>query len=84
MNNSDTTKYPMLEEMLANRNLPFKATYSLRDFAALFEVSVRAIQDRVARGQIRLRDLPGRGKLLPADIEEYLVKSLKKNPELAA
>jgi hypothetical protein len=71
-------RYPMLWEMLANMNLPFKATYKTSDLAALFQVSVRAIQDRVARGQIKVRDLPGRAKCLPADVEEYLTNSLKR------
>jgi hypothetical protein len=71
----DPQKYPLLEEMLALRGMRLQATYTNRDLSQLFEVSVRAIQDRVASGQLAFRDLPGRAKFLPCDLEEFLVQS---------
>jgi hypothetical protein len=59
----------MLEPILALRGLPLKAMYSTRDVAVLFDVSVRAIQSRISTGQLPYRDLPGRAKFLPQDLE---------------
>jgi len=49
--------------------------YTIRDVAKLFGVSMRSIQSRVASGQLATRDLPGRAKFLPCDLEEYLRQS---------
>ena len=67
-----THKYPLLEDMLAIQGISLQSTYSNRDVAALFGVSIRAIQDRVSSGQLSARDLPGRAKFLPIDLEEFL------------
>ena len=74
------TKYPLLQEILDLKNLSLQATYSIRDIAGIFSVSMRAIQARVASGQLPARDLPGRAKFLPADIEAFLVASKKARP----
>jgi len=71
----DPQKYPLLEEMLALRGMCLQATYTNRDLSKLFGVSIRAIQDRVANGQLTPRDLPGRAKFLPFDLEEFLLNS---------
>jgi transposase len=64
--------------MLAIVGNPLQPTYSNRDVATLFGVSIRAIQDRVASGQLTARDLPGRAKFLPVDLEEFLQHSKKR------
>jgi hypothetical protein len=72
---STEEKYPLLSELLALRKQPIEPFYSVRDVAGLFGVTVRAIQSRVSSGQLTKRDLPGRAKFLPADLEEFLQKS---------
>jgi len=78
VNNSATNKYPLLEEILRIKGLLLQATYTIRNLAGIFDVSVRAIQNRVASGQLSARDLPGRAKFLSEDIEAFLVASKKK------
>lgn len=78
MNATDTSKYPLLEAILAIKNLPLQPMYSTRTIAQIFGVSTRAIQNRIASGQIAYRDLPGRAKCFPQDIEEFLKASRKK------
>jgi chorismate synthase len=77
MSSSAATTYPLLQEILGIKNLPLQPTYTIRDLADIFRVSVRAIQNRVASGQIAARDLPGRAKFLPQDIEAFLSASKK-------
>lgn len=76
MNNS--VKYPLLQELLALKGRELQATYKIRELAEIFNVSPRAIQTRVALGQIASRDLPGRARFLPEDLEVFLAASLKK------
>jgi hypothetical protein len=78
MNNTASTRYPLLQEILALKDRPLQATYTVRDLAQIFNVSTRTIQNRVAAGQINSRDLPGRAKFLPVDLETFLASSLKK------
>lgn len=68
-------KYLLLEELLAVRGLALKGTYKTRDVAAIFDVSTRAIQERVRRGELTARDLPGRARFLSEDLEAYLQRS---------
>ena len=77
MSSSAATTYPLFQEILGIKNLPLQPTYTIRDLADIFRVSVRAIQKRVASGQIAARDLPGRAKFLPQDIEAFLSASKK-------
>jgi hypothetical protein len=77
MNNSAAITYPLLQEILSIRNLSLQATYTIHDLAELFHVGARAIENRVASGQIVARDLPGRARFLPQDIEAFLVASKK-------
>lgn len=70
--------YPLLEQFLAIKGLPLRPTYTIQDVASLFSVSARAIHDRVASGQLLARDLPGRAKFLPVDLEEFLQQSARK------
>ena len=70
--------YPLLEEMLALRQMALQPTFTIRDVAKLFGVTVRSIQSRVASGQLTSRDLPGRAKFLPVDLEQFVKKSQRK------
>ena len=79
MNNSDMASYPLLEQILKILGQPLQAMYSNRDLARIFKVSVRAIQHRMASGQLKPRDLPGRAKFLPQDIEEFLASSKREH-----
>jgi hypothetical protein len=78
MSVTPATKYALLQEILSLKGLQLQAVYTVRDIAGLFSVTPRAIQTRVARGQIQSRDLPGRGKFLSEDIEAFLIASRKK------
>lgn len=75
MGQAATPSYPLLEEMLRLKNLPLLATYTNGDVAKLFEVSKRAIQERVANGSLPKRNLPGKARFFPSDLEEFLVNS---------
>jgi len=70
-------KYPLLESLLSEKGLRLKGTYTNRDVAEIFRVSVRTIQERVKSGELRVRDLPGRGRYLSGDLEEFLKNSRK-------
>ena len=76
--NHNPEKYPLLNELLTLKGRELQATYTIRDLAQIFSVSTRAIQTRVALGQIASRNLPGRVKFLPEDLEAFLASSLKK------
>lgn len=75
MPGNSETKYPLLEELLASRGLSLKGTYTNRDVAAMFGVTVRSIQERIVSGRLQSRDLPGRGRFLSCDLEEFLRNS---------
>jgi hypothetical protein len=82
VNNNLPVKYPLLQEILSLQGSTLQATYTTRDLAQLFNVSARAIQNRVASGQIPSRDLPGRAKFLSEDLESFLASSVKKERRL--
>ncbi len=78
MNQQDsTTQYPMLEDILAKRNLPLQPMYTTRSLAEIFGVTARALQNWMASGQLVGRNLPGRSRFLNQDIEAFLVASRK-------
>ena len=77
MNNSETAKYPLLEAVLAIQNLPLQPMYTNRDVAQIFKVCVRAIQNWITAGRLIPRDLPGRWRFFPQDLEEFLRNSRK-------
>ncbi len=64
--------YPLLEELLRAQCLPLKGTWTIGDVAALFNVRKRAIYDWISVGKLQSRDLPGRGRFLSADLEQFL------------
>jgi hypothetical protein len=70
--NSDTIKYPLLQAILAIQDLPLQPMYTNRDVAKIFKVCVRAIQNWITAGRITPRDLPGRWKFFPQDLEDFL------------
>ncbi len=70
-------RYPLLEVLLADRGRPLQAMYTYRDVAQIFECSVRTIQERVRRGELKVRDLPGRGRFLAIDLEDFILNSAK-------
>ena len=70
-------RFPLLESLLAQMNLPLRGTYTNRHVAEMFEVSVRTIQDWVRTGKLVCRNLPGRGKFLSEDLENFLKNSVR-------
>jgi hypothetical protein len=68
-------RYPLLTTLLLIRERRHQATYTISDVAHLLGVSVRAVQDRVATGQLSRRDLPGWAKFFPDDLEDFLRNS---------
>jgi hypothetical protein len=80
VSDSKANRYPLLEEILTIKGISLQATYTNGDVAGIFAVSMRAIQNRVASGQLPSRDLPGRAKFLPADLESFLSASKRKGP----
>jgi Helix-turn-helix domain len=67
----------MLEAILAIRDLPLQPMYSNRDVAQIFGVCVRAIQNWISSGHLASRDLPGRWRFLPQDLEDFIRSSRK-------
>jgi len=72
------TRYPLLESLLAQKNLALKGTYTNRDTGYIFGVSVRTIQDWVRKGDLVGRNLPGRGRFLSEDLENFLQTSIRR------
>jgi excisionase family DNA binding protein len=72
------SKYPLLQELLLARGEGLRGLYAVKDVSNLFGVSVRTIQDWIARGRLDARDLPGRGRFLSQDLETFLINSRKK------
>ncbi len=58
-----TSRYPLLEAILAARGLALKAIYTNRDAGEIFGVSIRTIQEWILNQKLSCRDLPGRGAL---------------------
>ncbi|TCK72844.1 helix-turn-helix domain-containing protein [Acidipila rosea] len=69
--------YPLLEQILKLKGFSLQPMYSNREVAEIFGVSIRAIQDRIKRGGLTPRNLPGRARFLPLDLEQFLANSLK-------
>jgi hypothetical protein len=72
METTATAKYPLLEAVLAIQKMQLKPMYSNRDVAQIFDVCVRAIQNWISAGRLVPRDLPGRWKFFPQDLEDFL------------
>lgn len=48
--------YALLESVLSAKGMQLKGTYTMRDVAEIFGVSIRAIQERVRTGVLKARD----------------------------
>jgi len=68
---------PLLRSLLWDRGLPYQPFYTTADVARIFSVSQRAILYLMAGGKLTARDLPGRARFLPQDLEDYLKNSKK-------
>jgi excisionase family DNA binding protein len=73
--NEESPSFPLLEQVSRLRGLPLLPMYKTRDVAALFGVSPRTIYDWIRDGRLPARDLPGRYRFLPQDIEDLLAAS---------
>lgn len=69
--------YPLLENLLREKNLRLKGIYTMGDAAAIFGVSKRTIGQWVSEGKLVGRDLPDRGRFLSEDLETFLEGSVK-------
>ena len=69
---NESSRYPLLEPLLRQRGLQLLAIYKIGDTALVFGVSRRTVHDWIADGRLRARDLPGRGRFLPQDLEDFL------------
>jgi hypothetical protein len=72
MKNDEINSYPLLRDYLALRGLSLKPAFTIHDVAQIFAVSGRTIQSWVAAGQLNARNIPGRARILPADVEALL------------
>lgn len=74
---SDETlgKYPLLEAVLSAKGLPVKGVWTIADVAQIFDVRNRTIYDWINNQKLAARDLPGRGRFLSVDLEEFLRNS---------
>lgn len=64
--------YPLLEALLRTKGQTLRATYTTADVAHIFECSPRAVQYRCADGTLNRRQLIGRARFLPIDLENFL------------
>ncbi len=74
---TEPRQYPLLESLLEQKGLKLLGIYTVRDAAKIFGVSRRTIQEWVRDGKLIARDLPGRGRFLSEDLEQFLERSLK-------
>ena len=74
---SDETlgKYPLLQALLSAKGLTVRGVWSIGDVAEIFGVRNRAIYDWIGNGKIAVRNLPGHGRFLSEDLEEFLTNS---------
>jgi excisionase family DNA binding protein len=52
--------------------------YTTRQAAEVFNVSSRTLQYWIAQGKLVARELPGRARFLPCDLEAFLERSRKE------
>ena len=72
---NDASRFPLLDSLLETRGLKREAIYTTKTTAAVFDVSSRTIDDWCAEGRLVPRDLPGHGRFLNEDLEEFLQRS---------
>ena len=68
-------RYPRLSSFLALKGHALKSAFTLQEVAAMFDVSVRTIQNWTKSGHLNQRDVPGRAKIFPADVETLFANS---------
>lgn len=73
--NNMTPCYPLLESLLAAKGLVLKGVYTVGDVAQIFDVKKRTIHDWIRQDRLRARRLPGRGRFLSQDLEDFLESS---------
>lgn len=79
MSDQTQEKYPLLVDILAAKGLADKGVWTISDVAKMFGVGNRAIYDWIKCQKLSARDLPGRGRFLSEDLEEFLTNS-KRTP----
>jgi len=78
MSQKTPPSFPLLQTILEQRGMIPKGIYTNRDAAELFDVSVRTIQDWITEGKLTARNLPGRGRFIAQDLEEFLAGSTRQ------
>jgi hypothetical protein len=73
--NNGATRYPLLEQILALKNLPLEPLYTISGAAQIFGISTRCIHLWLGSGRLTGRNLPGRWRFLTQDIEDFLAAS---------
>lgn len=73
----ETSNYPLFQEILSIKGLPLQPIYTTKEVALIFDVTPRTIQQWIESRKMIARDLPGRGRFLPVDLEESIRKSKK-------
>ena len=77
-NGQPPLQLPTSPQLAMDRGLPYQALYTTADAARIFLVTPRAILYLIASGKLVGRDLPGRARFLPQDLEDYLRNSRKE------
>lgn len=67
--------YPKLRAYLSLKGLPLKAAFTTQEVADMFDVTPRAIQYWISKGRLKRRNVPGRAKIFPEDLEALLAAS---------
>ena len=65
----------LLKALLSAKGLPDLGAWTVGDVARLFGVGNRTIYEWIANQKLAARDLPGRGRFLSEDLEEFLKNS---------
>jgi hypothetical protein len=81
---SDPARFPLLDSLLEVRGLKRQAIYTVKTTAAVFDVSARTIDDWCCEGKMIPRDLPGHGRFLNEDFEEFLQRSQRRRKKREA
>jgi hypothetical protein len=71
-------RYPHLSSYLELKGMPLKAAYTVHEVGTMFEVSARTIQTWICMCRLSQRNVPGRAKIFPADLEALLAASERR------
>ena len=75
MTENPKESFPCLSSYLELKGMPLKAAYTVHEVAAMFDVCPRTIQTWICTGRLKQRNVPGRAKTFPADLEALLAAS---------